>query len=459
MNIYIHLEISARELDSKLLLAVIAANRGHKVFISDIIGFNIGLNNGLLKPGIFHTKSITPSETKITKHQKIIDTGFMITSIDEEHGLLEDDYEIFAKGRFSEESFQQVSAIFCWGPKDSKNLKQLFPKYLPKIYETGSPRVDLWKTKFFNYWEVPKKIPKKPFVLVASNIGLANNIKPFFEIIKSEKKAGYYSRDPNLFEDNFVGISEDYKLMYDFLQAIEHLSKYNCGYDIVVRPHPVENLEAWKTFLEGVPNVHVIHEGSISPWVKNAFAVIHNGCTTAIEATVSEKPVLTYVTFEQKYSRMLGANKVGVRVESPEELLDKVNELFDNSKSINKDNNDVKETISQLMYFDKNELAAEKIIKVWETFSNKNLSQFSSWNLIKLRWILKSKQFKIVVSEMFKKLFLGSKMENKNSIEKFPPFDFADINGRIRKLENILGIKKKLNCKFISKRTILIKSD
>ena len=75
MNIYIHLEISARELDSKLLLAVLAAARGHKVLISDIIGFNIGLNTGLLKPGIFHTKSVTPSKTKIFKHQKIIDKG------------------------------------------------------------------------------------------------------------------------------------------------------------------------------------------------------------------------------------------------------------------------------------------------------------------------------------------------------------------------------------------------
>ena len=42
---------------------------------------------------------------------------------------------------------------------------------------------------------------------------------------------------------------------------------------------------------------------------------------------VSNKPVLTYVTFEQKYSRMLGANKVGI-VETPNELLDKANKLL-----------------------------------------------------------------------------------------------------------------------------------
>ena len=148
MNIYIHLEISARELDSKLLLAVLAAARGHKVLISDIIGFNIGLNTGLLNLE-YSTKSVTPSKTKIFKHQKIIDKGFKITSIDEEHGLLEDDYEIFAKGRFSDESIQQASAIFCWGPKDTKNLKRLFPEHLSKIYETGSPRSDLWKNFFF----------------------------------------------------------------------------------------------------------------------------------------------------------------------------------------------------------------------------------------------------------------------------------------------------------------------
>ena len=181
-------------------------------------------------------------------------------------------------------------------------------------------------------------------------------------------------RDPSYLKENFVGISDEYKLIYDFLQAIKHLSKYNNGYDIVVRPHPVENIEAWKTFLEDVPNTHVIREGSISPWVKGAFAVMHNGCTTAVETIVSNKPVLTYVTFEQK-TTVLGANKVGIRVETPNELLDKVNKLFNSfiSNTKNKNDNKITDYISQIIYFDKNELAAEKIIKVWESFSDKSL--------------------------------------------------------------------------------------
>ena len=35
MNIYLHLEVVARELDYKLMLAVLASSRGHEVIISD----------------------------------------------------------------------------------------------------------------------------------------------------------------------------------------------------------------------------------------------------------------------------------------------------------------------------------------------------------------------------------------------------------------------------------------
>ena len=36
MNIYIDVEISSRELDAKLLLAIIAASRGHDVLVSHL---------------------------------------------------------------------------------------------------------------------------------------------------------------------------------------------------------------------------------------------------------------------------------------------------------------------------------------------------------------------------------------------------------------------------------------
>ena len=87
MNIYLHVEISARELDSKILLATLAASKGHQVIISDLIGILRGIESRVLAPGIFHTKSLTPSKDKIARHRLLIERGFGITSIDEEGAL------------------------------------------------------------------------------------------------------------------------------------------------------------------------------------------------------------------------------------------------------------------------------------------------------------------------------------------------------------------------------------
>ena len=88
-----------------------------------------------------------------------------------------------------------------------------------------------------------------------------------------------------------------------FIEAIKYLANKNNDYDIVLRPHPTENIEAWKISLENISNVHVIREGSITSWVNNAFTVMHNGCVTALEATFSGKPVVTYIPFKQEFAR------------------------------------------------------------------------------------------------------------------------------------------------------------
>ena len=101
MNIYLHCEISARELDSKLLLATLAAAKGHQVVVSNLSEIIHGLKTGILAPGIFHTKSLTPSRNKIERHQKIIDKDCKITCIDEETGV-RDSYDKFVHDRSSD---------------------------------------------------------------------------------------------------------------------------------------------------------------------------------------------------------------------------------------------------------------------------------------------------------------------------------------------------------------------
>ena len=83
--------------------------------------------------------------------------------------------------------------------------------------------------------------------------------------------------------------------------------------------------ECW--YLKDISNVHVIHKDSISAWVNNAFAIMHNGCTTALEATISMKPVVTYIPFKQIYRNDI-PNRLGHIVNSLEDLSKKVNSIF-----------------------------------------------------------------------------------------------------------------------------------
>ena len=94
-------------------------------------------------------------------------------------------------------------------------------------------------------------------------------------------------------------MSEEFILLYAFIDAIKKLAYNNNDYDIVLRPHTREPIEAWKLFLKDVLNVHVIKEDTIMPWIKNAFAVLHNSCSTAVEAAVAGIPVISYAPLKE----------------------------------------------------------------------------------------------------------------------------------------------------------------
>ena len=132
MNIYLHTEIAARELDSKILLAVLAAARGHQVIISDVEAIEKGICRGILSPGIFHTKSLSPGKIKISRHQEVIDNGSLVTSIDEESCLDTRGYDKFARIRYSEKSIDQSSAVFGWGQRMLRPLNEFTQNNHPK---------------------------------------------------------------------------------------------------------------------------------------------------------------------------------------------------------------------------------------------------------------------------------------------------------------------------------------
>ena len=449
MNLYISVEVLVRELDSKLLLAVIAASRGHEVIVSDNESIIKGLERKLLKPGLYLTKSLVPSKAKLKRHKKIIELGCKISSIDEEGGLVDYGYDQMIRLRYDTQTIAQASAVFTWGKEDFIALKKSFPKYSKKFYMTGSPRSDLWTTKFSSYWKKDFIKFNKPYLLIPSNFGAGLAHLSFYERMMIRKKRGYFEKEYGYVKMAMKRESELFKFISYFIEAIEHLSK-NKKYHVVLRPHPAENEKIWKILLSNISNVSVIKKDGISHWVENSFAILHNGCTTALEASISQKPVITYSPFKASYDRKL-ANDLGEKVTNLSNLLKKVDSIFLRYIKKNKFNKPLPKILTNKIFIDKKETAAEKIVNVWEKLSDHRHSKKNNWFLYKSGLkIMKLNKFR---GEIFKK---NHKTEENF---KFPPFEKKKIDYKIKELVKIMGINKKISCTLFSDRTILIKQN
>jgi len=147
-------------------------------------------------------------------------------------------------------------------------------------------------------------------------------------------------------------------------------------------------------------------------------------------------------------------NKLGYRVQSPKELLEKVNSIFNNLQHDQNKNDyeQISEVVSKKVYLDNKELAVEKIVKVWNNLENGRFSNTSNWT--KFHWLLKAIKLRKMPGNIFRGLLKG-KLEIYDANNKFPKLDKNDIYARVSKIQKILGIKG-LNCKVLSDRTILI---
>lgn len=446
MAIAIHVEVSSRELDSKLLLAVIAAARGHSVVVGDVI---MGARLKLLPPSVFHTKDMGPSEMVIKRHQEILRRGHKITNQDEEASLVryEDDSPTT---RYAEETMADVSAVFCWGESARNAMVDVYPHYAEKISLTGSPRADLWSPQFAQYWRQSADFPEVPFLLVSSNMGDPRiSLTGTLSIMNNARN---FERNKHLGTDFLQKTSERYRAWASFVEAITELSEGADGYKIIIRPHPVENPEAWKILLAGLPNVEVIREGAISGWLNASFALLHNGCTSALEATLAGKPIISYSNFDQQDLKL--SNDLGTRANNLDELKALVEHhwsLAQSEKAYEVPTKD-KQVIERKIHTQEDELAASRIVDVWDGLVPKNslgLPTVWAFRLLLLAKYVRDHVFTVFLPKKRKNTIAHTK-------EKFPTINFRTVKKQVGTLEELVGLDHRVRVKRIGERAVLI---
>ena len=131
MNLYLHIEILNREFESKLLIAMESASKGMKVYLGRLKPY---LMRDFFEPGIILDKSLTPSPFKLRELKGYKKQNFIITGLDEEVGLVNDNPKDYLKIRYSKESLDLTDRVFTWGKYDYDNLSKKFPKYKKDLF-------------------------------------------------------------------------------------------------------------------------------------------------------------------------------------------------------------------------------------------------------------------------------------------------------------------------------------
>jgi surface carbohydrate biosynthesis protein len=298
LQLLIPVENQVRELDAKLLLACVAANRG----FSSVIGSRREMEFRIASfpRSLYLSKSMTIRSALLFKVAHKV--GHSIAAWDEE-ALVHLPPETYFSDRLSPASVRYVSHLLAWGHNNAKLWRQY--SHLPDgtpIHITGNPRADMLRPEMRPYFaEDVDKIQNNygNFILLNTNFNHVNAFSPDMNLFKPVKKPGEtpgFGRGARGMSRDFAEGLRDHKqaVFESFQQLIPDLEGAFPDYIIIVRPHPTENQEIYRTIAAQCKRVQVTNDGNVVPWILASKAVIHNCCTTGLEAYVMGVPAISY---------------------------------------------------------------------------------------------------------------------------------------------------------------------
>ena len=468
MNIYLKMEIKARELEGRLLLGMVAAERGHTVLLGEMRP--VVRETPDLPPGVYHDTCLYPSRGQTQLRRQLRDRGWVVTSQDEEHGLLEPSYDNYSIKRYSEENMELASRVFAWGPHDAGALAKAYPDQAERIEVVGSPRIDLNRpqlTSFFRGRSKPGLPSTKPYLLFANNFTRVIGVNRIDTFVRHMRGAGYFDGDDDPFE--FLQYEEAAAQM-DFLphmiRAVRQVAQANPDLTVVVRPHPQETEESWRNLIGPVPNVLVSGHGDIGRWMRGALAVVQSGDTTAFEATVAGVPLIAFtpVRGEHHWAARF-ANQFGFNAPDVPTLQQLIESLRDGSAPHDRVLADDRARLAERILVDEVRWAADAIVDAWEhldagsavTSPVETLTQHT--RRARLEW--RARELARPAARRSRQLASRARLRNDSgqttpylTAQKFPAIDAAELDSLVSGYQRELGRFERVRATRIGPRLV-----
>ena len=364
INIFLPFEIKKRELLSKVLLSKFLISNKKKIKIRCYIGSKTQIRKLIfLKKnygGIFLYKGGLPfnqMKNLKTKVEKYI-------ILDEEIGpastwsIKRDLPKRLWKG-----TGKFIDSYYLIGKYVYGLSKKIFPKLQSKIKITGWPRVDLWRPEFnYIYKDTVKNLKKShgKFILFSSDFTFTS-IKRVNHEIEFWRNSEWKVMSENL---NFIKNNAEKQLLefQENIKFIRELDKRSDIPQIIVRPHPSDDLLEWRKIAKTLKRIKVIYRGEVTSWIYASSGVLHRGCTSAVEAYMAGIKS-GYIVTNKEWIRQDLPYKLSKRLYSPNQIAEFCKYNIDKKPSPLKKYSDAFKSIVHIEKKFACELIAEDMLK------------------------------------------------------------------------------------------------
>jgi len=303
-----------RDLEGLVLLGRELATRGVKVTLVPM--YEQGFDVPALQPDLVLVNYTRPNNADLIKRYKR--SGVLVGVLDTE-GIGGNNADEFAKLVKNAGSPDLLDLYCVWGQAQrAAFLKHgTVPAHI--LHATGCPRYDFCAGP----WRAALSKPPvgAGYVLLNTNFPSVN---PRFsngpdDEVETIVNAGY-SRD--YARQVIVEARHAYQ---STLETSMKLAKHFPDVHFVLRPHPFENIKSYDA-LAAYPNFEVRQEGTSIEWINRARLLIHQNCSTAIEATMLNVEPLSMEWFNTPALRVQAAAQVSRPVASESDLIALVRE-------------------------------------------------------------------------------------------------------------------------------------
>ncbi|SDY37358.1 surface carbohydrate biosynthesis protein [Nitrosomonas halophila] len=422
-------ETRSRELDAKLLLAVLAAARG----ITSIVGSKkpIDLNLHRFDPAVYVGKSLTGRSRLSLTMPKLL--GHKLAVWDEE-GLVWASPEIYWRTKIHGPNLNLPSLLIAWGEANAAAWRD-HPDYSDTpIALAGNPRTDLLRPVFRSCFDDELNAIRQRhgrFVLINTNFSRVNHYQP------RQNRHLKWLREGGSGHSRAGFARHKWELYNAFLATLPDLIRALPSTCFVLRPHPSENRAVWDELAAGLPNLAIDREGNVVPWLMAADAVIHNGCTTAIEACQLECPAIAYrPVVSDQYDHPL-PNGISLEARNVAELADRVAACIQDRTGSFRDQieDPARRALLNraLATFDAPELASERILDALQPLL---ACDVEGSELTAARLVLYGRRLVAGISRHIP----GTANYQPYIAHMFPPTDDTEVQYRVNRLARCLGL-------------------